>query len=244
MGGRDPFAVDASQYRGRKPRVTARASSDARAPDPRPARIGLAQRLERARIDRKEWPQPHPASTCGLRDSKPRPPRPPSYSSTVPASSGAENGSITTVSPSSCSTTSSSRRSSYSSRYWKPEQPPPWTPTRSTAPSARPSVSRRAIALARACLADRDDVHRSSLSARGRDSYSPAVSGAAAKWRARRPPLGHRPPGVGHLGSDPAWPGLTPGGGAWHRPVGGAASSSRHAESKSSARSRRSTSPR
>ena len=47
----------------------------------------------------KERPQPQPASTCGLRNSKPRPPRPPSYSSTVPASSGAENGSITTVRP-------------------------------------------------------------------------------------------------------------------------------------------------
>src|SRR5579875_1366816 len=92
---------------------------------------------------RNEDPQPQAAITLGLSTLKPAPWRPSTKSITEPSTYGRLARSTSRRMPLSSNTVSSSRCSSKASAYWKPEQPPPRTPTRSPAVSATAACAER-----------------------------------------------------------------------------------------------------
>src|SRR4051794_2819288 len=79
---------------------------------------------------RKEEPQPQEATTFGFETSKPEPWKLSVKSTVEPSTYCRLAGSTSTRIELASKTWSSSRRSSSASAYWKPEQPPPRTPTR------------------------------------------------------------------------------------------------------------------
>src|SRR3954466_9791163 len=94
--------------------------------------IGLI--LEVGQIE-KLVPQPQDAVAFGLTTRNEAPIRSSTKSSSEPARNGAEEGSTSTTALSrSIRMSSSALARSTSNLYWKPEQPPPSTDTRSMAP--------------------------------------------------------------------------------------------------------------
>ena len=79
-------------------------------------------------------PQPHPAAACGFSTRNAAPPSDSTKSTTLPATRSSETGSTTSFTPEVSLTESSpSTVSARSNLYWKPEQPPPSTDSRSIA---------------------------------------------------------------------------------------------------------------
>src|SRR5688500_9249111 len=96
-----------------------------------------APQLGSSSATRKEEPQPHEATTFGFETSNPEPWKLSVKSTVEPSTYSMLAGSTRTRMPEASKTWSSSRFSSRASAYWKPEQPPPFTPTRRpTSPSA------------------------------------------------------------------------------------------------------------
>jgi hypothetical protein len=84
-------------------------------------------------------PQPHDAVALGLAILNEAPIRSSTKSISAPAMYLSDIGSISTTAPSRATSMSSSARAcSMSNLYWKPEQPPPSTLTRSMAPAGSP----------------------------------------------------------------------------------------------------------
>ena len=102
---------------------------------------------------RNEEPQPQAAITFGLSTLKPAPWSPSTKSITEPLTYGRLGRSTSRRMPLSSNTVSPSRCSSNASAYWKPEQPPPRTPTRSPAVSASlPWAERNSRTFSAPCL--------------------------------------------------------------------------------------------
>src|SRR6185437_15068619 len=95
----------------------------------------LFERRKRGQSE-KLVPQPQEALACGFLTLKAAPIRSSTKSISEPARYCTETGSISTTAPArSMARSSAARARSMSNLYWKPEQPPPSTDTRSMVPA-------------------------------------------------------------------------------------------------------------